>query len=469
MKTILKSILFIILISFTCKTQAQVQYNNCLPSGAYASAIGKSNTASGNNSFAGGYNTLASGSNSMAFGYNSKATQSTTIALGNNAMASGIGSLAIGNNVKASAQNSMVFGVGSTSSYPLTNSIENSIAFGSNSDTPTLLITKSLGNDFTGRVAIGQVKAPEAKLHIKSDSNEDANLFIEPSDKSSHKAAILLFDKAHNISVDQTAAMHFSSGESDLIMDADGSMHLHAPKATDLESEKITLFGKVGINTVNQTSNYALAVDGGIITTQVYIKEVKEWPDYVFADEYPLMSLEELKQYLNQHRHLPGVPAEQEILDKGYEMNEMHVTLLQKIEEMTRYILQLHEEIDAMKAQITAKDSIVFTYDSNGNRTSRDLIFERLVDPKAPIGNTSPFLCQLFPNPTPGEFRIQLVNPEAGSCAKATLLTSQGTVLQEKELDNGITTFDLSSHADGVYILKIQDTKAIETWKVIKR
>lgn len=404
----------------------------------------------------------------MAFGYNSKATQSTTIALGNNAMASGIGSLAIGNNVKASAQNSIVFGVGSTSSYPLTNSIENSIAFGSNSNTPTLLITKSLGNDFTGRVAIGQVKAPEAKLHIKSDSNEDANLLIEPSDKNSHVASIFLFDKAHNISVDQTATMTLSSGASDLIMDADGNMHLHAPKATDLESEKITLLGKVGINTVNQTSNYALAVDGGIITTKVYIKEVKEWPDYVFTDEYPLMSLDELKQYLNQHHHLPGLPAEQEVLDKGYDMSEMHVTLLQKIEEMTRYILQLQEEINAMKAQTTVKDSIVFTYDSNGNRTSRDLIFERLVDPKAPIGNTSPFLCQLFPNPTPGEFRIQLADSETDSHTTATLLTSQGSVLQEKELSNGTVTFDLSSHADGVYILKIRNERAAETWKVIK-
>jgi len=262
--------------------------------------------------------------------------------------------------------------------------------------------------------------------------------------------------------------MTLSSGASDLIMDADGNIHLHAPKATDLESEKITLLGKVGINTVNQTSNYALAVDGGIITTKVYIKEVKEWPDYVFTDEYPLMSLDELKQYLNQHHHLPGLPAEQEVLDKGYDMSEMHVTLLQKIEEMTRYILQLQEEIDAMKAQTTAKDSIVFTYDSNGNRTSRDLIFERLVDPKAPIGNTSPFLCQLFPNPTPGEFRIQLADSETDSHTTATLLTSQGSVLQEKELSNGTVTFDLSNHADGVYILKIRNERAAETWKVIK-
>ena len=167
-----KTILFGLIISgLTLQIHAQVQYNGCSPTGTNASAIGKNTTASGNNSFAGGYNSQASGSNTFAFGYNSKATQSTTIALGNTALASGSGSIAIGNYVKATAQNALVFGTGSTSSYPLTNSTANSIAFGVNSNKPTMLITKSLNNNYTGKVAIGQVTAPQAKLHIKSCTN----------------------------------------------------------------------------------------------------------------------------------------------------------------------------------------------------------------------------------------------------------------------------------------------------------
>ena len=126
----IKILIFGLILSFSSiQVKAQVQYNGCSVTGSYASAIGKSNTASGNNSFAGGYTSQATGSNSIAFGYNSKATKSTTTALGNTATASGAGSMAIGNYVKVTGQNAFVFGSGTTASYPLTNSTDNSIAF----------------------------------------------------------------------------------------------------------------------------------------------------------------------------------------------------------------------------------------------------------------------------------------------------------------------------------------------------
>ena len=214
MKTNIKNLflLGLVMAGFTFQAEAQVQYNGCSVTGTYASAIGKNNTASGNNSFAGGYGSQTTGSNSFAFGYNSKATQSTTSAIGNTAIASGTGSMALGNYVKATAQNAFVFGSGTTASYPLTNSTDNSIAFGINSNKPTMLITKSLNNNYTGKVAIGQVTSPQAKLHLKSDNNEDAGVFIETSNANSHKAFIKLFDNSHSITVDKTATMELNSG-----------------------------------------------------------------------------------------------------------------------------------------------------------------------------------------------------------------------------------------------------------------
>ena len=212
-----KTILFgLIISSLTIQVNAQIQYTGCSATGTNASAIGKNSTASGNNSFAGGYNTQASGSNTFAFGYKSKATQSTNAALGNTAIASGVGSIAIGNYVKATAQNTFVFGSGTTSSYPLTNNIESSIAFGVNSNKPTMLITKSLNNNYTGKVAIGQITSPQAKLHIRSDNNEDASVFLEPTDKSANNACIKLYDENHTITVEHSNAMHLNSGSGPL-------------------------------------------------------------------------------------------------------------------------------------------------------------------------------------------------------------------------------------------------------------
>lgn len=511
---------------FIFQAEAQVQYNGCSVTGTYASAIGKNNTASGNNSFAGGYGSQTTGSNSFAFGYNSKATQSTTSAIGNTAIASGTGSMALGNYVKATAQNAFVFGSGTTASYPLTNSTDNSIAFGINSNKPTMLITKSLNNNYTGKVAIGQVTSPQAKLHLKSDNNEDAGVFIETSNTNSYKAFIKLFDNNHSITVDKTATMELNSGTGALNFkgnnycfgsnnerkariytsgtpslyinasrsntgerrDSDGtsfaidfdnsgmifrSATFQSPRGSEITNWKKVLFlsndGKIGINTVNTVNDYALAVNGGIITTKVFIKEVKLWPDYVFADNYSLMGLDELKQYLNENHHLPGIPDEKEIVANGYDLNEMQTLMMEKIEEMTRYILLLQDEIDALKSKTTPSgDSVVFSYDRNGNRIARSLTFKRIVPHEAMDQTPQTVSCDLYPNPTPGTFTVVLKSQDKARPAHATLLTTNGVVLEEKNIEGNQASFDLSRQTQGIYLLEIDGPDGHQTWKVIK-
>lgn len=468
MKKLISQFLILLLLGFIYQSHAQVQYNNCSATGANASAIGNKTIASGNNSLAGGYTAQATGSNSLAFGYNSKATQSTTTAIGNTAIASGTGSMAWGNYVKATAQNAFVFGTGTTANYPLTNNTANSIALGVNSNKPTLLITKSLNNNFTGKVAIGPITTPQAKLHIKSDNNEDAGIMIEPTDKNNQKAFITLFDETHHITVNNTADMEVNAGTGALKLFGE-TLDIRAPQAMNMDANNITLNGKIGINTINDVNGYALAVDGGIISTKVYIKEVNQWPDYVFADDYSLMDLEELKLFLAENRHLPGLPSEKEILNKGYDMNDMQCAMLQKIEELTQYILLLQDEIEELKQAKTLQgDTVVFTYDNNGNRISRSLLFERVM-PKSPTAAVIPSAYTLFPNPTHGEFSLRHNNPNEKTTIQATLLNASGTILETKKLDGNTITFNLSRHPDGIYLLEIDDPNGHETWKVIKK
>ena len=114
----------------------------------------------------------------------------------------------------------------------------------------------------------------------------------------------------------------------------------------------ITLNGKVGINTENTTSAYALAVDGGLITTKVYIQDVEDWSDYVFDDTYKLMPLHELKKYIGDNKHLPEIPSESEIVRQGYDLHEMQSAMMKKIEELTLYTLQQQEEIETLRKMV---------------------------------------------------------------------------------------------------------------------
>ena len=78
------------------------------------------------------------------------------------------------------------------------------------------------------------------------------------------------------------------------------------------------------------------------------------WPDYVFEDNYALKSLEEVKEFINEEGHLPGVPSASTIQSEGYNLPEMNALLMKKIEELTLYILELKQENKAQSERIEA-------------------------------------------------------------------------------------------------------------------
>ena len=102
--------------------------------------------------------------------------------------------------------------------------------------------------------------------------------------------------------------------------------------------------GNVGIGTTD-TKGYKLAVAGEMIAERVVVKLTGTWPDYVFKKNYGLRPLEQVEQFINQNSHLPEVPSAQEITDKGIDVGAMNAKLLQKVEELTLYLIEQNKEI----------------------------------------------------------------------------------------------------------------------------
>lgn len=150
----------------------------CLASGLYASAIGKWDTASGDYSFAGGVNSKAEGPLSFAFGSNTRTSGTHSIAIGVGSNAQGGSSFALGKFCSSEGNNSITMGGGQSSTQMLTNTVDNSLMIGFNGYS-TFFVAPSYGGH-SGRVGIGDVMDPQAKLHIKGDENEQAVVFIEP-------------------------------------------------------------------------------------------------------------------------------------------------------------------------------------------------------------------------------------------------------------------------------------------------
>lgn len=106
--------------------------------------------------------------------------------------------------------------------------------------------------------------------------------------------------------------------------------------------------GNVGIGTDNPT--YKLSVLGNIRCTEAVVET--GWADYVFEKNYQLPSLNDVEKFILQNKHLPNIPSAAEIKKNGLHLGDTQKRMMEKIEELTLYIIQQQKEIDALKEKI---------------------------------------------------------------------------------------------------------------------
>lgn len=103
--------------------------------------------------------------------------------------------------------------------------------------------------------------------------------------------------------------------------------------------------GNVGIGTTS-TGSFKLAVEGKIGAREIQVTLANPWPDYVFEPNYRLLSLTDLRRFIETNKHLPEIPSAEEINESGHNLGEMNMLLLKKVEELTLYILDQESRIN---------------------------------------------------------------------------------------------------------------------------
>jgi len=152
------------------------------------------------------------------------------------------------------------------------------------------------------------------------------------------------------------AFMHLAKENSKMViggyasyLDSEGYKFIVKDGKALIEGNIIT-DSRIGIGTdlfFDGLTNYRLSVNGKIRATG--IKVYNTWADFVFEDTYKLPTLAEVEQYIETNGHLKDIPSAQEVEVNGIDLGEMNKLLLQKIEELTLYVIELNKEIEALK------------------------------------------------------------------------------------------------------------------------
>ena len=121
-------------------------------------------------------------------------------------------------------------------------------------------------------------------------------------------------------------------------------------KLNTMENCWFNVPGYIGIGTASPT--HKLDVRGTIRANEILVNQVNG-ADFVFDDSYQLRPLSELKEFVEKNQHLPEIPSAAEMQENGVNMNDFQMQLLQKVEELTLYIIQQEQRIKELESYLS--------------------------------------------------------------------------------------------------------------------
>ncbi len=162
---------------------------------------------------------------------------------------------------------------------------------------------------------------------------------------TSYNFSVLAADAAGNLSAAGNTVNVTTLGSGGIVDYTSENANL---ATVDWQANHLFAAQTMGIGT-NDTQGYALAVAGDVVAESVKIALQTNWPDFVFKSEYPLPSLEEMEKHITEKGYLLGLPSADEVKANGIDLGEMNALLLQKIEEITLYLIQQDKKIKELE------------------------------------------------------------------------------------------------------------------------
>lgn len=197
-----------------------------------------------------------------------------------------------------------------------------------------------LGSDFNGF----QMGTVSSRLNVLGGASfyHSSSRFVRIEDNNTYGQHIFWWNQA---SAGQPANLTFSFGTGSVMMPVSG------PQKVDVLV--LSPLGKVGIGTSNFVGLHRLYIGGSMIAEEVVAKNKTSWPDYVFKRDYQMLTNDELRSYINEYGRLPHLPSAEDVEKNGQALAANQVGIVRLIEEMHLRILQLSEEVELLRKQLS--------------------------------------------------------------------------------------------------------------------
>ena len=157
----------------------------------------------------------------------------------------------------------------------------------------------------------------------------------------------LLFLEYNNADTKIMEVTNTSTNRSPFVLKADGGMDI------DNGVTNILHLGTDGMFSISNNTRKTFVVEANGLTRARKIKvDADVWADYVFEEDYKLMPLADVENFLKEHKHLPSIPSEKVMKEEGIDLAEMNVKMMEKIEELTLYLIQQNKELEKVKAEL---------------------------------------------------------------------------------------------------------------------
>ena len=435
--------------------------------GTNAFAGGEENQASGQSAFSYGKLNQASGPFSIALGRESKALDHAAIALGYHAEAKVGNTIAIGKFVESTSSSAITIGTGTgTGSNMLRNNFSHSFMLGFYSNLPTFFVGSSNGAGTTGSIGIGNMTAPQAKLHMLSDEDEAATLKLEHRTTGTNRYAEISLG-THSIRAGNTENMVFSTPDTikDFVFEnGNVGIGLDSPSSAieiyrdeEPEFKLSNIEGNIMIAVVNTPWHYAPTSQPGDVVFKTHYSGNRHGMIFNMNDDYnDGNSYIKFNDNYNHHTLT--------ILNNGY----------------------IGFGTDKPKARIHVEDGDIYLHDIQsgiimkspdgqcwrGRLNEMGNLTFTAIDCPADEVNSQPELntslpIRLFPNPT--SEKLTITHEFTQGPIEALVYNMEGALLLHRQFDAKVFDLSLEHLVSGTYIVSLKhQNQVVATEKVVK-